>query len=119
MRAACIMARMRGEDVMRRTKTTEIIVETDEIFIIRQASSAAVVATPAEFFCEQCGASAELLTPELAATITGASTRAIYRLVEAGLVHFAETAEGRLLVCRNSLAALDALPSAPKQIGGA
>jgi len=117
MRGACIMSRMRGEIVMRRTKTTEIIVETDEIFVVRQSSATAAIV--AQSFCSGCGAAAELIAPELAAAIIGASTRAIYRLVEAGHLHFAETPDGRLLVCRDSLAGLETPGAAPKQISGA
>ena len=40
-----------------------------------------------------------MLTPEEAARLTGASTRDIYRRVEAGLIHFTEIPEGGLFVC--------------------
>jgi hypothetical protein len=108
---------MRGEIVMRRTKTTEIIVETDEIFVVRQSSTAAAIS--AQSFCHECESAAELIAPELAAAIIGASTRAIYRLVEASLLHFAETPDGRLLICQNSLAELETPGATPKQISGA
>ncbi len=104
---------------MRRTKTTEIIVETDEIFVVRQSSNAAIAAQSLQSFCDECGAAAELITPELAAAVIGASTRAIYRLVEASLLHFAETPDGRLLICQNSLAELETPGATPKQISGA
>ena len=104
---------------MKRTKTTEIIVETDEIFVVRQSSTAAIATQSLQSFCDGCGAAAELITPELAAAVIGASTRAIYRLVEASLLHFAETADGRLLICQNSLAELETPGATPKQISGA
>jgi len=44
-----------------------------------------------------------MCTPEEAAVLTHVSTRTIYRRVEAGRVHFTETAEGLLLVCLNSI----------------
>lgn len=44
-----------------------------------------------------------MLSPDEAAALTGVGARTIYRWVEAGLVHFAETAEGSLLICLNSL----------------
>jgi excisionase family DNA binding protein len=44
-----------------------------------------------------------MLTADEAATIAKVSSRTIYRRVEAGEMHYTETAEGRLLVCANSL----------------
>jgi excisionase family DNA binding protein len=44
-----------------------------------------------------------MITPEQAAEIVEASTRAIYRWIEEGRIHSAETAKGRLLVCPRSL----------------
>ena len=41
--------------------------------------------------------------PEEAPALASVSTRTMYRWVESGRVHFLETPEGRLLVCRNSL----------------
>jgi len=46
-----------------------------------------------------------MVTPESAARLTCATVRAIYRRIEAGDLHFAETAGGLLLVCSDSLAA--------------
>jgi hypothetical protein len=86
---------------MRRTKTTEIIVETDEVFIIRQSNAAA------SGRCCECGGQVELISPEIAAAIFGAGVRSVYRLIEASLLHFSETQDGRLLVCLNSLSELE------------
>ena len=44
-----------------------------------------------------------MLTPDQAATIARVSSRTIYRRVEAGEMHYMETAEGHLLVCANSI----------------
>ena len=44
-----------------------------------------------------------MLTPEQAAAVAGVTVRAVNRRVEDGSVHFLETADGRLLVCVNSL----------------
>lgn len=44
-----------------------------------------------------------MLAPEEAAALCGVSPRTIYRWVEAGRVHFAETPDGRLSVCLASL----------------
>jgi predicted site-specific integrase-resolvase len=44
-----------------------------------------------------------MVTADDAATIAKVSSRTIYRRVEAGETHYTETAEGRLLVCTNSI----------------
>jgi excisionase family DNA binding protein len=44
-----------------------------------------------------------MVTPDEAARLAGVTTRTVYRWIEAGKVHFAETPEGLLLVCPNSL----------------
>jgi len=45
----------------------------------------------------------QMLTPDQAATLGNVSSRTIYRRVEAGEMHYMETAEGHLLVCANSI----------------
>ena len=52
--------------------------------------------------CPVCAAGA-MVTPEEAATIARVTVRNIYARVEAERVHFLETADGRLLLCVNSL----------------
>ena len=54
-------------------------------------------------WCEGGGARARMTTPEGAAELCGGTARGVYRRVEAGEVHFTETADGTLLVCCNSL----------------
>ena len=54
-------------------------------------------------WCEGCGRRSPMTTPEGAAKSCGLTARAVYRRVEAGQVHFTETADGTLLVCCNSL----------------
>jgi hypothetical protein len=54
-------------------------------------------------WCEACGATVEMVTAEQAAALAEVSTRAIYRQVESGQIHFTETADGQLFVCLNSL----------------
>lgn len=100
---------------MKRTKTTEIIIETDEVFVVR-AGGAAPHAVAG--WCAGCGAEAAMLAPEAAARAAAMSARQVYRLVEAGRVHFAETPDGALLVCLSSLVPQatgerPALPPAP------
>lgn len=56
-------------------------------------------------FCADCSEAAVLVTVEEAVKMTGISARAIYRLIEAGSIHFAETADGLTLVCAATLLA--------------
>jgi len=44
-----------------------------------------------------------MLTPDQAATLANVSSRTIYRRVEAGEMHYLETADRHLLVCANSI----------------
>ncbi|MBI1762568.1 MAG: helix-turn-helix domain-containing protein [Acidobacteria bacterium] len=80
---------------MNRKRRIEITVEKT-LLIVRRTSSLPV-------WCPACPAPAQLITPETAAALLGVSTRTLYRKVEAGQFHFVETAEGKLLVCPNSL----------------
>ena len=58
-----------------------------------------------EVWCGQCAAEVQMMPPETAAALAGTTPRLIYRRVENGELHFLETREGELLVCRNSLIA--------------
>ena len=49
-----------------------------------------------------------MITPEHAAQIAGVNARKIYVCVENGNLHFAETPEGLLLICLDSLLGLKA-----------
>ena len=46
-----------------------------------------------------------MVTPEESGRPAGLSARHMYRVAEAGPMHFAETSDGRLLVCPNAVAA--------------
>ncbi len=48
-----------------------------------------------------------MLSVDAAAKIADINSRTIYRLVEAGDLHFEETKEGSLLVCSASLSAIE------------
>lgn len=72
-------------------------IEIHELYVVRRQKNTA------PGVCHQCPREiASLVTPDEAATITGWSTRVIYRWVEAGIIHFQETTNGSLLVCLNS-----------------
>lgn len=76
------------------TRTTTIAVETEETVVLR-------IWRPLRIGCEVCGA--EMARPEAAAVATGLHVREVYRRVEAGTVHFLESADGVLAVCLDSL----------------
>ena len=55
--------------------------------------------------CADCSEAAVLVSIDEAVKLAGISARAIYRLLEAGEVHFAETADGLTLICAATLLA--------------
>jgi hypothetical protein len=76
---------------------TECSVEIDDVFVVKR------VGRSVEGWCAGCGCAATLVTPEDAATLTGTGARSIYRLVEAGEIHWADGPEHLLLICLASL----------------
>ena len=78
-------------------KRRETIIETHRVQIIRRRRPGLTA------WCNGCSAYVLMITPEEAAALTNVTTRAIYRRVEAGALHFTETAEGALIVCPDSL----------------
>ncbi|MGA9994406.1 MAG: hypothetical protein WBP93_03275 [Pyrinomonadaceae bacterium] len=90
--------------IMRRKKITEIIVETDELLIVRMPTS------PIQCWCNWCETEVAMTSVDNAALLSGTSSRSVYRQVESGEVHFTEMTGGLLLICLNSL-----LLSAPER----
>ena len=82
---------------MKTNKRVEITVETERILFISHRQTTAVT------WCKGCGRRGEMLTVDDAARSARVSSRTMYRWVEAGKVHFIETGDGCLLVCRDSL----------------
>jgi hypothetical protein len=82
---------------MKKTKTTEIIVERDEFYVVHHSAS------PVALWCEACGEETQFAYPVAAALATRIPARTLFRQAEAGLVHFAETSDGLLLFCLKSL----------------
>jgi|RhiMetdeSRZDD1v2_1073273.scaffolds.fasta_scaffold10247_2 hypothetical protein len=86
---------------MKTKKTTVISHETREEMSVRVYRAAQ---TEQVFgWCEQCAQTSPLLTPEEASALAGLSVRDVYRVVEAGEIHFKEAPEGRVFVCLDSI----------------
>jgi hypothetical protein len=84
---------------LNKTRKTETTVELHEVVIVRACPA---VSEP----CADClPAAGVLVSAEVAAAMTGTSVRAVFRCLEAGLIHYREVHPGRVLVCINSLAA--------------
>ena len=79
-------------------KRTEITIEVDEVIYTARHSNQLSRA-----WCRSCGREALMVTPEQAAAISQVTVRTVNQRVEAGHIHFVETADGRLWVCVNSL----------------
>lgn len=78
-------------------RTTRVFIETHECWVVRRPEQLR------RAWCAGCGEEAVQLAAEQAARAAGTTLRALCRLVEAGLLHSTETADGSLLVCVNSL----------------
>ncbi len=77
-------------------RSIEISVEKTRRFVIRQPETYAAIRCPA------CGEL--MLTAEASAVLFRVKCRRVYRIVEAGAAHFAETETGALFICPPSLA---------------
>ena len=79
-------------------RKAEITFEVEETIVLRQAAQIS------SRFCLQCGALVEMASPCTFADFSDFTEREIFRLIEAGEIHFIEA--GRILICLNSIAAL-------------
>jgi hypothetical protein len=75
----------------------QLTVETHQLLVISRTKGST------QGWCSECAGDVPLIKPEEAAVLAGVSPRTIYRRVEAGFVHFAESPEGWLLICLSSL----------------
>ena len=82
---------------MKKTKRTKITIERERLLVVATARARA------QGWCEPCRAEVKMVGAAEAAAITGFSQRAIFRLIEAGRLHFSETPRGVLSICLNSL----------------
>ena len=77
----------------------EITFETEETVVLREGAQVSIG------ICAGCGQEVVMATPQSAAFLLGISERHIFRLLEAGRVHFIEN--GRVLVCLESVRSLE------------
>ena len=78
-------------------RTRSLTIETRQVFVIRRP------APSRRARCETCGEVVIFITADEAARLARVSSRAIYRSVETGSLHFTEATDGALLICLNSL----------------
>jgi hypothetical protein len=68
-----------------------ITFEAEETIVLKQGRKAVID------FCPTCGTDVEMISPDVLALLTGVSERTIFRLIEAGRIHFIEP--DRVLAC--------------------
>ena len=83
---------------MGKKRRTDITIETERVLVIRRRKGSALA------WCQTCAQQVPMIKVDEAAALSQVSSRTVFRLVELGKVHFAETPEGLLLICLNSLA---------------
>ncbi|MFN2578360.1 MAG: hypothetical protein ABR607_11785 [Pyrinomonadaceae bacterium] len=77
----------------RKKRHTVTTIESHEVWIIKRPAP-----TTAKILCEICAGGSTMLTPQRAATEAGVSERTVFRWIDDGAIHFAETADG-MFVC--------------------
>ena len=82
---------------MRTRKRIEITIDTERLLVTRRGLHSATI------WCARCKKRVRSLTPDQAAITARVSTRAIFRSVEAGRLHYLEAPDGFSLICLNSL----------------
>lgn len=80
-------------------RRTEITIETDRFFVLSRRTNYVTS------WCGRCGQRVRMIPVDEAATIAGVSSRTIYRWADDEKLHFTETPDGRLLICRESISA--------------
>ena len=98
---------------MKLRRVTRITAETHEAVLIRQSTAVRESTRPDSMHCPQCQPGSPMATPDEASSLLALPVRTIYRAIEAGQVHFVETAAGFVFVCLNSLSRICA--SSPAQ----
>lgn len=72
-------------------QSTAIIFESEETVVLKRGSKNVID------FCPRCQADVQMIAPDVLSLLAGSSEREIFRLIEAGEIHFTET--DRVLVC--------------------
>lgn len=85
---------------MKAKKRLEIVWETHEITTISFNQN-----QQATLFCQSCQSDSPHLNVAEAAAAANISETAVFRLAEAGEIHYLETESGSLLICSKSLSA--------------
>ena len=80
----------------RRTGKTVITIETFQRTTVHLRRETKIA------WCDRCAADTVMLASDEAAAHLQTTAREIFRLTEAGQIHYLETETGALLVCRNS-----------------
>ena len=77
----------------------ELEVQTETIVLTGQA--------PRVSWCHECERHSWKISVEHAAMLSGATEMMVYRMVEEGRLHHAETADGRVRICLESLSKIE------------
>ena len=85
----------RTPDHLEMNERTEITFETEETVILREGARVSFT------FCTACSREVLMATPQAAAFLSGVTERHIFRLLEAGSLHFTE--DGPVRVCLESV----------------
>ena len=80
-------------------RRTEITIETERIVVMSRSVKKEVGRQQ----CDCCAEHVDMITTDHAAIVARVTSRTIFKWAESGMVHSAETAEGLLLICPNSL----------------
>lgn len=78
-------------------RKTEILIRQTKRRVVTLPETEEIIA------CPECEGDEVMIPAESAASVFGFSRRQIYRMVEAGEVHFYENEAGFLFVCQKSL----------------
>ena len=78
---------------LRKKRTTQTTTVTHEVMVTRRARIEISV------WCPECAEQVRLVTLAEAVKMTGVSSRVLYRLIEEGRIHFAETADSVAMIC--------------------
>lgn len=82
---------------MNAKRITEITIEATESVTIRRAAGSV------RMVCSACDPAGEMVTLDQACTLSRIGARALFRLIEAGALHFQETESGSVFICLHSL----------------